>query len=451
MTPPTTQMEKGTEKMRISIFGLGYVGTVCAGCLASQGHTVVGVDISPEKLEAINAGASPIMEPRIGELIHEGIKRKTLEATASSAAAIEASDVSLICVGTPSQANGSLDLSYVARVCEDIGRALRSKLSPHVVVLRSTVLPGSTEELVIPTLEKHLGRKIGDGVSVCYNPEFLREGSSVQDFYQPPKIVIGERDSRSGNTVAELYNGIQAQVIRTSIRTAEMVKYADNAFHALKVTFANEMGNLCKTMGVDGHEVMSIMCKDTKLNLSPAYLRPGFAFGGSCLPKDLRALTYQAKRCDLDTPVLNAVLPSNSYQIKLAIEKLLSFKKKRIGFLGLSFKPETDDLRESPLVEVIETLVGKGHSVRIYDKSISLERLIGTNKRYIDAHLPHLVSLLVDTVDKLVEQSDVVVIGHRSQEFLSVVERLRPDQFIMDLVRIAQEVDTPAKYEGICW
>ncbi|MGH9876884.1 MAG: nucleotide sugar dehydrogenase, partial [Nitrososphaerales archaeon] len=301
--------------MKISIFGLGYVGTVCAGCLAVDGHTVVGVDVNVAKVDSLNSGVAPIVEPEIARLIYEGHALKRLSATTSSVEAIQASEISLVCVGTPSQLNGSLDFAYLRRVCEEIGTALQGKASPHLVVLRSTMLPSTTEDLLIPILEKHSDRRVGDGLGVCYNPEFLREGSSVHDFYNPPKIVIGEGDSKCGDLLLQLYSGIQAPVVRTSIRIAEMVKYTDNAFHALKVCFANEIGNLCKKIGLDSHEVMGIFCQDTKLNLSSAYLKPGFAFGGSCLPKDLRALTYQARRFDLETPVLNAILQSNAAQV----------------------------------------------------------------------------------------------------------------------------------------
>src|SRR5712692_10714060 len=315
--------------MGISIFGLAYVGTTCAGCFVSQGHTVVGVDVNPSKVDGMNAGVSPIVETKLPELFAQGHMTRRLSATTSAADAIHATSVSLVCVGTPSQANGNLDLSYMKRVCEEIGTALHHKDSPHLVVLRSTMLPGSTDDLLIPILESHSGKRLGQGVDVCYNPEFLREGSSVYDFYNPPKIVVGEWRPGSGEAALQLYAGIEAPVIRTSIRVAELVKYCDNAFHSLKVSFANEIGNLCKRIGVDSHEVMGIFCQDRKLNLSPAYLKPGFAFGGSCLPKDLRALAYQAKRCDVEAPLLRAILSSNEHQIRLGIDRIVSFQKQR--------------------------------------------------------------------------------------------------------------------------
>ena len=437
--------------MNISIFGLGYVGTVCAGCLAAEGHTVVGVDVNPAKVESLNCGVGPIVEPEVASLIQEGKKLGRLSATMSPAEAIRASDISFVCVGTPSRLNGGLDLVYVTRVCEEIGTALRSKTSHHLVALRSTMLPGTTDELLIPTLEKHSGKRSGCELTICYNPEFLREGSSVHDFYHPPKIVIGETAPSSGEPLLQLYAKIEAPVIRTSLRAAEMVKYADNAFHALKVSFANEIGNLCKKTGVDSHEVMKIFCQDTKLNLSPAYLKPGFAFGGSCLPKDLRALTYHAKSYDLETPLLSAILHSNAAQVKLGIQTILNSGKRRIGFLGMAFKPNTDDLRESPLVEVIETLLGKGCAIQIYDRQVLMSRLIGANKRFIDEHIPHLSVLLVQELDALLVQSEVIVVGYQSPEFGAALQRLRPDQMVIDFAGVARPVDMTATYDGLCW
>jgi GDP-mannose 6-dehydrogenase len=437
--------------MNISVFGLGYVGTVCAACLTRDGHTVVGVDVSQGKVDAINAGLAPIVEPDIAELVKEARAQGRLSATTSSREGIHGSDITFVCVGTPSQANGSLDLTYLKRVCEDIGTALRDKALPHLVVLRSTMLPGTSDDVLLPILEKCSGKSAGLGLEVCYNPEFLREGSSVHDFDHPPKIVVGERNPGSGERLLQLFTRIQAPVVRTSIRVAEMVKYTDNAFHALKVTFANEIGNLSKKMGVDSHEVMAIFCQDTKLNLAPTYLKPGFAFGGSCLPKDLRALTYQAKQFDLDSPVLNAILQSNAAQVRLAIQKLLSLGKKRVGFLGMAFKPNTDDLRESPLVEVIETLLGKGYAILIYDQNVSLSRLVGANKRFIEEHIPHLSSLLVDKIEDLVAGSDVIVVGYQSPEFARAIENARPSQVVIDLARVARHATTPATYDGICW
>jgi len=437
--------------MKISVFGLGYVGTVSAGCLADSGHAVWGVDVNADKVASINSGSAPIVEPEIADFIAKARKQDLLKATVSSEEGILATDVSFICVGTPSQSNGSLDLAHLQRVCEDIGSALRRKKTPHTVVFRSTTLPGTTEDVAIPILEKHSGKQIGQGLYVCYNPEFLREGTSVKDYYHPPKIVIGERNPGEGDVVEQIYSGIKAPTVRTSIRAAEMVKYSDNAFHALKVTFANEIGNICKRLGIDSHAVMDIFCQDTKLNLSKVYLRPGFAFGGSCLPKDLRALSYQAKRADLDVPVLNAILASNASHIKGVIQRIIGLGKKRVGFLGMTFKPDTDDLRESPLVEVIETLLGKGFHVKIYDKNVATSRLIGANKRFIEEHIPHLSSLLTERIEDVVDTAQVVVVGYASAEFVPALKKMRSDQLIIDLARIEGRESFAASYDGICW
>ena len=437
--------------MKISVFGLGYVGTVSAGCLAASGHTVWGVDVNVDKVASINSGTAPIVEPDIADFIAKARSQGLLKATVSSEEGIHNTDVSFVCVGTPSHANGSLDLSHLKRVCEDIGTALQSKKTSHTIVFRSTTLPGTTEEVAIPILEKHSGRTVGKGLSVCYNPEFLREGTSVKDYYHPPKIVIGERNAGEGDVIEEIYAGIKAPTIRTSIKVAEMVKYSDNAFHALKVAYANEIGSMCKSLGIDSHAVMDIFCQDTKLNLSKVYLKPGFAFGGSCLPKDLRALSYQAKRTDLEVPILNAILQSNAAHIKGVIQRIVVLGKKRVGFLGMTFKPDTDDMRESPLVEVIETLLGKGFQVQIYDRNVATSRLIGANKQFIEEHIPHLSSLLVERAEDVVDTAQVVVVGYASAEFVPALTRMRADQLIIDLARIDGRESFTASYDGICW
>jgi GDP-mannose 6-dehydrogenase len=437
--------------MEISIFGLGYVGTVCAGCLGSEGHSIIGVDVNAAKVETMNAGVAPIVEPKLPEMFRVAHEKGLLRATTVAGEAIRASTVSLVCVGTPSQANGNLDLTYMKRVCEEIGDALRDKQEKHLVVFRSTMLPGTTEDHLTPILEQRSGKKVGTGFEVAYNPEFLREGTSVDDFYHPPKIVLGESRPGSGDAMLQLYAGIEAPTVRTTIRVAEMVKYCDNIFHALKVSFANEIGNLCKAMGMDSHDVMAIFCQDRKLNISPAYLKPGFSFGGSCLPKDLRALTYQSKRFDLPSPLLNSILESNTAQTRLGVQRIMALGKKKVGFFGMAFKPDTDDMRESPLVEVIETLLGKGYQVKVYDKNVSTSKLIGANRRFIEEHIPHLSSLLSENIDEVASQSDVIVIGYKSPEFVQAVARLRPDQVVVDLARLDKTVTTPARYEGIAW
>lgn len=437
--------------MQISIFGLGYVGAVSAACLAKDGHTIIGVDLSQTKVDLINEGKTPIIEKDIGELISAARTNKWLSATTEAAQAINETELSLVCVGTPSQPNGSLDLTHVSSVCEEIGRALKSKQEFHVVVLRSTMLPGSMRDTVIPILEKSSGKRAGLDFGVCNNPEFLREGSAVHDFYHPPKTVIGETDTRSGDRLAELYAKMDAPLIRTTVETAEMVKYTDNVWHALKVGFANEIGNVCKALGIDGHEVMGIFCQDTKLNLSPYYMKPGFAFGGSCLPKDVRALTYKARTLDLDIPILNAIIPSNERQVEHGIQMVMQKGNKKVGVLGFSFKAGTDDLRESPIVELIERLLGKGYDIRLYDRNVNLASLIGANRDYILNRIPHISGLMVDNIDAVIQHAETIVIGNNDEEFKQIPERLREGQVLVDLVRIGKGRSQEGKYDGICW
>ncbi|HET6380040.1 MAG TPA: nucleotide sugar dehydrogenase [candidate division Zixibacteria bacterium] len=436
----------------VSVFGLGYVGSVSAGCLADRGLDVIGVDVTPIKVDTINAGRSPIVEHGLDHLIRRGVEAGRLRATADAVAAVRASDASLICVGTPSNANGSLDLSAVQRVIETIGRALREHDRPHVVIVRSTMLPGSTETLLVPILERAAGRQLGDGLSICYNPEFLREGSSLRDFDNPPYTIIGGSDSAAIELARSLYAGIAAPLHVVPIRVAEMLKYASNAFHALKVAFANEIGVLCKALGVDSGQLMDIFCADTKLNISSAYLRPGFAFGGSCLPKDLRAVLHRARSQDLELPVLEAVLPSNRVHVERAYEMIRATGLRRIGLLGLSFKAGTDDLRESPLVSLVERLIGRGYDVRIFDRDVSLANLHGTNRSFIEREIPHLVRILTDDIDAVLDHAEVVVIGNGSHEHREALGRLREDQRVIDLVRIPErESIDPERYEGVAW
>jgi GDP-mannose 6-dehydrogenase len=438
--------------MKISVFGLGYVGCVSSACLADSGHKVMGVDINQTKVDIINSGKSPAVEKDIDGIINRALTADKLIATTDGKEAVKNSEISMICVGTPSKENGSLDLKYVKRVCAEIGAGLREKDDYHVVVLRSTVLPGSVETEVIPTLEKTSGKKAGTEFGVCMNPEFMREGSSVYDYYHPPMIVIGELDKRSGDIVKQIYANIDAPVVRTSIKIAEMIKYVNNAFHGLKVCFANEIGNICKKLGIDSHQVMEIFCRDTKLNLSPYYLKPGFAFGGSCLPKDLRALLYKGQREDLKLPLLNSILDSNENQVKMGINLIKKTKKKKIGIFGFSFKPGTDDLRESPMVELIETLLGKGYKISIYDKNVSIAKIFGANKQYIEKEIPHISSLMSSSIEDVLSRSEVLVIGNNSKEFKKIPELMREDQIIIDLARIADgKNERERKYEGICW
>jgi GDP-mannose 6-dehydrogenase len=433
--------------MNLSVFGLGYVGCVSAACFAKEGHNVIGVDVSPGKVEMINSGRSPIVEAGINDLINEVVASKRLRATTDAKEAINNSDASLICVGTPSNPNGSLDLRYVTRVCEEIGAALSEKNKKHVVIIRSTMLPGTIESVVVPTLEEHSGSAKFD---VCINPEFLREGTSLKDFYAPPFTLIGADNEDTARLVRQLYSSIDAPVYVNSTKTAEMVKYVCNCFHALKVGFANEIGNICKALGVDSHEVMDIFCQDTKLNLSPYYLKPGFAFGGSCLPKDLRAINYKAKQLDVEVPVLNSILPSNKQQIERAVEMILGTQSKKVGIFGFSFKAGTDDLRESPMVILIETLIGKGIQLYIYDRDVSLARLVGANKDYIEGQIPHISQLMRTSIDEIVELADVLVIGNRSEEFEQIKRKRRDGQLIIDLVRMFND-HSDQTYQGICW
>ena len=429
----------------------GVCGGGDAACLAKEGHTVIGVDPNGAKVDLVNSGMSPIVENQTPELIREAVAKGTLRATMDVKEAVLASELSLICVGTPSQDNGSLDLKYIRRVCEEIGQVLRTKDDFHVVVCRSTVLPGTMRGIVIPILEEHSGKQAGQGFGVCNNPEFLREGTAVHDFYNPPKTVIGETDPVSGDRVASLYAMLEAPLFRTQIEIGEMVKYVDNVWHALKVSFANEIGNVCRALEIDSHAVMEIFCRDTKLNLSPYYLKPGFAFGGSCLPKDVRALTYKGRMMDLDLPLLNSILPSNQMQIETGIRMITDLDRKKIGILGFSFKAGTDDLRESPIVDVIERLLGKGYDIRVYDKNVSMAKLVGANRDYILNHIPHISRLMVETIDEVLEHAEVIVIGNKAGEFNGIVDRLRPDQVVVDLVRIAPLTTREGKYYGICW
>jgi len=436
----------------ISVFGLGYVGVVLSACLAENGHRVTGIDVSPVKVDIINRGRSPIIEEGMNELVSRNINAGRLIAKSDAEEGICDSDISFICVGTPSEANGNIDLSHVRHVCEQIGQALAIKTTYHVVVVRSTMLPGSTEEVVIPTLEKSSGKLAGRDFGVCFNPEFLREGSSIADFYNPPFTIIGSSDQKAAQIAASVYSMLSAPCFQVEIKVAEMVKYVNNAFHALKVSFANEIGNICKQQNIDSHAVMDIFCQDTKLNLSPYYLKPGFAFGGSCLPKDLRALLYHSNRHDLKTPVLQAILPSNDWQIDRAYQVIKSTGRKKVGVLGFSFKDGTDDLRESPIVELIETLIGKGYQVKVYDRNVSLANLHGANRTYIEREIPHISSLMTDTMEGILESSDIVVIGNKSPEFSDVLTRLREGQTVIDLVRISNGYRSlNGQYHGINW
>jgi GDP-mannose 6-dehydrogenase len=438
--------------MKVSVFGLGYVGSVSAAAFADEGHEVVGVDVVPDKVDAVNSGRSPIVEPGLADLLARGVGSGRLRATTSTEDAVRSTDLSLICVGTPSRKNGSLDLTYLTRVCTEIGEVLHDKSDYHVVVVRSTVLPGTTHGTVIPALEAASGKKYGEGFGVSVNPEFLREGTAIRDFAHPPLTLVGHNHAADAMPTKALYQNIDAPLFSASIRVAEMIKYTSNTWHAVKVVFANEIGNLCKRLNVDSHEVMDIFCQDDKLNLSPYYLKPGFAFGGSCLPKDVRALQYRAKEMDLEMPLIASVLSSNHLQIQHAIDRIVETGRKKVGLLGFSFKADTDDLRESPMVILAEALLGKGFDLCIYDRNVSIARLVGANKQYINEQIPHLSRHLCESIDEVIEQSEVIVVGNPSPEFSDAVTRCRPDQIVVDLVRLPLDFSkVNAQYDGICW
>jgi len=437
--------------MKIAIFGLGYVGAVSAACLSKEGHHVIGVDANADKVALINKGISPVVEKDVDEMITTGVANGTLRATTDSAAAVQEADLSIVCVGTPSSPNGNLELGYVERVCEEIGAALRDKKEFSAVVIRSTVLPGTLRKLVIPTLEAASGKTVGDDLGAGFFPEFLRESTAVWDFYNPPKVVFAASDHQTQAMLETINEGFDAPKICTNYEVAEMVKYADNTWHAVKVAFANEIGSISKAVDIDGGAVMDIFCQDTKLNISPKYLRPGFAFGGSCLPKDVRALTYKARSLDLDTPLINSIIPSNERHIERALRMVLDLNERRVGVLGLSFKAGTDDLRESPVVELVERLLGKGHEIRIFDHNVNLSTLVGANRAYIFEHLPHIAKLLVDDVDEVVNHGGTLVVGNSDKYFADVVGRLNMSRRVVDLVRIANTQQTNGGYNGLCW
>ena len=437
--------------MKISVLGLGYVGAVSAGCLARDGHEVIGVDPERVKVDLINAGRSPIIEKDIGGIIAEQAATGRLSATSDLETAVRNTDLALVCVGTPSLPNGGLDLRYVRRVCEQIGKVIATHPGAPVIVMRSTMLPGTMRDVVIPILEKASQKKAGQEFGVCINPEFLREGTAVHDYYHPPKTVIGEVNRASGDLLASIYGKMPGPMIRTDIETAEMVKYADNTWHALKVGFANEIGTICKALQVDAHRVMEIFCQDQKLNLSPYYLKPGFAFGGSCLPKDVRALLHKAKTLDLNLPILASILPSNQLQIERGIQAVVEKGKKKVGILGFSFKAGTDDLRESPMVELCERLIGKGYELKVYDRNVSLAALHGANRDYILNRIPHISRLMVPTIDDVLGHAETIVIGNAAPEFAEVPSRVGEGQTVIDFVRVCDSRTVLGVYEGLCW
>jgi GDP-mannose 6-dehydrogenase len=434
----------------VSVFGLGYVGCVSSACFASEGHRVIGVDVSQPKVEQINAGRSTIVEEGIADIVANVVKAGRLSATTDVREAVLESEISLVCVGTPSRPNGSIDLAYVVRVSQQIGEALRHKGRWHTVVIRSTVMPGTIDTHVIPAIEAASGLKHGKNFAVCSNPEFLREGTSIKDFRDPPFTLIGAIDPAHAEPVVALYANVKASCHVVALRVAETVKYASNCFHGLKVGFANEIGNLCKAMGVDSHEVMRLFYEDKKLNISTAYLRPGFAFGGSCLPKDLRALVHRGRVEDVPMPILEAVLDSNRRQIERAFHMVMAAGSKRVGVLGLAFKAGTDDLRESPTVSLVEMLLGKGCQVIIHDRDVSRANIIGANREYVEREIPHLWSLMRESPREVISASETVVIGNSSKEYRELGDVLN-GRMIVDLARAISGRVSSERYQGMCW
>ena len=436
--------------MRISVFGLGYVGVVCCACFSRDGHSVVGIDIDDTKINLINEGKSTIIEEGLEEQIKSSVDDKLLYATRDFKSAVHDTDVSFICVGTPSLSNGSINLAYIYEVAKQIAEGIKTKSSYHTIVIRSTVKVGTLnvcKEIIEDISKKQFGKDFG----LVSNPEFLREGTAMHDFVNPPYTIIGTESEQSQDIMKTLYKSLTAPIFFLKPEEAEMIKYANNNFHAMKITFANEIGNICKEYGVDGHRVMDIVAKDTKLNLSPYYLKPGFAFGGSCLPKDVKGLTNVAKNLDLKTPLLSSLIKSNLYQIDRGLEIIYKTGKTKVGFLGFAFKSGTDDLRESPIVTVIETLIEKGYDLSVYDSNVHLSSLLGKNKEYITNHVPYVYKLLKEDIEDVINSSDVLVIGNNSKEFKNILTKVRPDQFVIDFVRVDDDLVSKDNYIGICW
>lgn len=438
--------------MRIAVFGLGYVGSVTAACLARMGHRVCGVDIAAAKVQMINQGHSPVLEKGLDRLVAQAVRKGTMRATEDAAEAVTGADLSLVCVGTPSRPDGGAQLEHVLHAAGEIGRALRSAKRYHTVAVRSTVPPGTMEGAVIPRLERSSGKKAGRDFGVCFHPEFLREGSSLHDFFHPPKTVVGALEARSARRLVELWRPVKAPLFITSLKVAETVKYADNAFHGLKVAFANEFGAICKSLGIDSHEVMHIFVSDTKLNISPLYLKPGFAFGGPCLPKDLRALCSTAQVAGVEIPLLSSILTSNDRHLQRAMELILATGKNKIAVLGLVFKSDTDDLRESPACTLVKNLLDSGKKVRVFDPRVEPSRLIGANRAFIESTLPELPNLLTKSPADLLTWGEAFVLAGQHPEFAALVGKMRRRHILIDLVRLpAATRQRMARVEGLCW
>ena len=438
--------------MRISIFGLGYVGAVSLACLARDGHSVIGVDIDQSKLELIRTGKTPVVEEGMVDLMSRVAASGRVSVTTDVIQAVRDSDLSLICVGTPSAPNGSQDQSAMLKLAHDLGRAMRTKPTSHSFVFRSTLVPGTVEGVLRPIIEQESGKLDGEGFHVCFQPEFLREGTSIRDYDKPPYTIIGANADAPAAKLRELFGHLPCDFHVTSIRAAEMVKYCCNNFHALKITFANETARLCEALEVDPFEVMDLVCKDRQLNISAAYLKPGFAFGGSCLPKDLRATLHMSKMRDVELPMHAGIMQSNRAHIDHAISKVLESGRRRVGMIGLSFKTGTDDLRESPLVLMAEHFIGKGLAVQVYDPEVHLSRLLGANLRFIEKHVPHLGSLLRDDIEGVIADADVLVVGLGDSRIFEAIGRyVRPEQIVLDLVNMPRRESLRCEYVGLCW
>ncbi|AKD04398.1 nucleotide sugar dehydrogenase [Pontibacter korlensis] len=435
--------------MNISVFGLGYVGCVSLGCLARNGHNVVGVDVSNFKVDLINRGVPTILEKDIDIIIKEGFEQGRISATMCADEAVINTDISIICVGTPSSPHGHLNLSYIYKTAEQIGQALKEKDDFHTIVIRSTVLPGTNQRFG-EIVEEYSGKNRGESFSIVSNPEFLREGSAVKDYYHPSVTVIGGDNEEAVEKVASLYSCLNAPVEITDIKIAELIKYVNNSYHALKIAFANEVGNVCKALSIDSHKVMELFCKDTRLNISTAYFKPGFAYGGSCLPKDLKGLVTLGHDHYVNTPILGCIDASNEHQKKMAYEMVAKTGKKKVCFIGLSFKAGTDDLRYSPAVDLAETLIGKGYQITIYDENVRLSKLIGANKAFINERLPHLSELITQNLEEALLNNDVVIITHKNLEIAPYYDLLKEKDAVIDLVRVSA-IECLPNYEGICW
>jgi len=447
----TQSVSPAIAQRSISIFGLGYVGAVSLACLARDGHEVVGVDIDSMKLELVRSGRSPIIEQGMQELMRAVVNGGSVKVTDQMRQAVLGTDISFVCVGTPPRANGNQDLTAMLRLVEEIGKVLPEKPTRHLIVIRSTVKPGTIDEVIKPIIESASGLKAGVDFSLCFQPEFLREGTSINDYDNPPFTIVGTDDDYAMEELRAIFGHLPCEMIRTSVRTAEMLKYACNAFHAVKVTFANELGRLCQSASVDPHEVMKLVCMDRQLNISPAYLRPGFAFGGSCLPKDLKALLYLAKTNDVELPMLSNVMASNRVHVDHAVAQVLQSGKRNVGVVGLSFKTGTDDLRESPLVAMVECFIGKGLDIGIYDPAVNIARLVGANRRFIEESIPHIASLMTADIGELVQRSEIIVVSMKSPEVLNALAHTRPEQIVLDLAKLPEHRAGAAQYQGVCW